>query len=500
MSEPSASGSARRRTETPQQRAETSARSPARARSLRTGKANGRLTRAARGGALAVFAEHDGVEHPLAQHLAVGDGGGGLDRAQSRRLQCFGEGAVGRGGAGDALGGGEGAQRLLGAHGGEGGRAFKAGAEGVARELHLLDAVDAAEDAQFEAGEDAAAALFFVAGGGEVCRQHLGAGVAGHARLRLGAGDLGAEGDEPLVGDCLPLPLLFGEDGKVHLAGDVEAARPRHDAAQAHLLAVQEDVADVVRLKFLLLRKGAAAKGDARDAGGGAVAHHPLPAREAAQLRGRVQVDLRRDDGGEHERAALGARFHLFDAQAHLRLLGGRGVLAGGAVRKLRPPLHPRHRAVGRGGDGGKEELAAVAHLPRQHLGYAAHDARAGGEQLFVGAAVQAALDDGLRAQAGAAGGVFVCFVLRTDGHGRTSRSFSLSSYAADPAFMPRPCRYSLAAAPLLVPLPPAGEGRPSAPASAGAPPAAPPKPPAPCAALLLFLKKKTARLPAARA
>ena len=49
LSEPSASGSPRRRTDTPQQRAVTTARSPARARSLRTGKAKGRLTRALAG-------------------------------------------------------------------------------------------------------------------------------------------------------------------------------------------------------------------------------------------------------------------------------------------------------------------------------------------------------------------------------------------------------------------------------------------------------------------
>ena len=164
--------------------------------------------------------------------------------------------------------------------------------------FRLFPAADDAAHLRLDAGEDAAAAVLLVAGRGEVGGDHLGAGVAGQPARRLVAGDLGAEGDQPLVGDDLVLPLLFGEDGEVHLARDVQAARLGDDAGQAHLLAVQEDVADVIGLKFLLLREDALAGEGAHDAHGAAVAHDPVAAGEIAQLHGRVQREVRRDDRG----------------------------------------------------------------------------------------------------------------------------------------------------------------------------------------------------------
>ena len=332
-----------------------------------------------------------------------------------------------------ALVGGEGAERLLRGVFFPPHRARKTGEEGVVSHDELFSAADDAAHLRLDAGEDAAAALFFVAGGGEVGGEDARARLAGEPGGGFVAGDLGREREQALVGDGVAL-FPAGKDAYVDLAGNFEAARRTDDAREQDLLAVQQYVSDIIGIELLFEGDGAGAGRYALQPDGAAAAHDPFPAGQPLQLGRDEEAYLRGDDGGEDERTAVCAHFRLFDAQGDVCRLRGRRLRALGAVGKLRAALRRDQRALGRGGDDGKEQPAAVAHLSRRDLRPAGHDGGLHGENAVARPVGKAAFDDGLRAHRRA--GIFVFFVTRLKRHGAPPIS-THSLYARPPPLMP---------------------------------------------------------------
>ena len=360
------------------------------------------------------------MQHAFDGDLALRDGRRRLDGALCRRLQGTGkvDRAAERRRSAHPLHGGERAGRLFKANGVAPERAGSARAERVRGEQHLLAAEHAARHRDGDLREDAAAPLLLVAGGGEFHRGDLRSGAARHARGSLVAGDLRAEGNEPLVGDDLALPCALCKHAQTHLARDVQRARARHDARQPDLLAVREHVADVIGVEFLFKLRLPRAGIQAAQPRGAEVADDALPARKIVQLRRDEQPDLCGDDRREDERAAVLPRLRLFDGEPHLRAAGGGSVRAFGAVRELRAPLRADHGAVLRACDDRKVQLAAVTHFAVAHLRARECDARADGERAVLRPVAQPALHNGLRTDLRAARGIVVCGICGSNSHG----------------------------------------------------------------------------------